>query len=155
YDMAGAVQHGASTLPADAFGHFVEAEACEVHLATNFQNMFYDRIPDDLRQEMYAYLDQNHSNERKPDMTDEQFYYKTRKRAIGPFKAQAWSLPPEVKTEICNAWEANFSMLFTLLEIHDTKKYVEKTITPLRVPPDLNHYLGLEIQEEDVSDLAY
>ncbi len=38
YGMGGAVQHGASTLPEDAFGKFVEAEAVEVHLATNFQN---------------------------------------------------------------------------------------------------------------------
>src|SRR5690606_2501832 len=33
YGYGGAVQHGASTLPQDAFGKFVEAEACEVHLA--------------------------------------------------------------------------------------------------------------------------
>ena len=41
YGLAGAVQHGASTLPEDAFGKFVDAEACEVHLATNFQNMLF------------------------------------------------------------------------------------------------------------------
>lgn len=154
YGMAGAVQHGASTLPEDAFGKFVEAEACEVHLATNFQNMFYDRIPEDLRTEMYAYLDKNHANERKPDMTDEQFYYKTRKRAIGPFKAQAWNLPPDVKSKIRDAWEAKFSKLFTLLEVHGTRKYVEQTITPIRIAPDLSYYVGLEVQDEDVSDLA-
>ena len=37
YGMGGAVQHGASTLPEDAFSKFVEAEAVEVHLATNFE----------------------------------------------------------------------------------------------------------------------
>jgi fructose/tagatose bisphosphate aldolase len=79
YGMAGAVQHGASTLPEDAFGKFTESEACEVHLATNFQNMLFDRLPENLRDEMYVYLDENHNDERKPDMTDEQFYYKTRK----------------------------------------------------------------------------
>jgi len=154
YGMAGAVQHGASTLPEDAFGKFVEAEACEVHLATNFQNMFYDRIPDDLRAEMYAYLDQNHANERKPDMTDEQFYYKSRKRAIGPFKEQAWKLSPDVKSEICDAWEEKFNKLFTLLGVQDTRKYVEQTITSNPIAPDLNYYVGLEVQDEDVSDLA-
>ncbi len=83
YGMGGAVQHGASTLPEDAFSKFVEAEAVEVHLATNFQNMLFDRLPDGLRSEIYAYLDVKSASERKPDMTDEQFYYKTRKNAVG------------------------------------------------------------------------
>jgi fructose/tagatose bisphosphate aldolase len=34
YGLAGAVQHGASTLPADAFHKFVECGTAEVHLAT-------------------------------------------------------------------------------------------------------------------------
>ncbi|MBS3750097.1 MAG: class II fructose-bisphosphate aldolase, partial [Anaerolineales bacterium] len=37
YGLGGAVQHGASTLPESAFNKFVESEALEVHLATNFQ----------------------------------------------------------------------------------------------------------------------
>jgi fructose/tagatose bisphosphate aldolase len=41
YGLGGAVQHGASTLPEDAFGKFVEAEALEVHLATNFQKICF------------------------------------------------------------------------------------------------------------------
>jgi len=154
YGMAGAVQHGASTLPDDAFGEFVKAEACEVHLATNFQNMLYDRLPKELRNEMYAYLDTNHADERKPDMTDDQFYYKTRKRAIGPFKTQTWNIPPEYKTNICDAWEAQFSMLFKLLGLNGTQAYVERTITPVLISPELDYYLGIETEEEDVSDLA-
>jgi len=39
FEMAGAVQHGASTLPNDAFGKFPEVETAEVHLATQFQNI--------------------------------------------------------------------------------------------------------------------
>ncbi len=50
YAMGGAVQHGASTLPEEAFSKFSEAGALEVHLATNFQNMLYDRLPDALLQ---------------------------------------------------------------------------------------------------------
>ena len=53
--MGGTVQHGASTLPESAFGKFVESEAVEVHLATNFQNMIFDRLPDGLRSNIYAY----------------------------------------------------------------------------------------------------
>ena len=154
YGMAGAVQHGASTLPEDAFGKFAESEACEVHLATNFQNMLFDRLPNDLRQEMYAYLDEKHSADRKPDMTDEQFYYKTRKNAISPFKAEVWNMDQGKKNEIGNAWEEQFSKLFKLLAVVDTRKYIDETIKPSLVQPDLKEYLSDSAGEEDVSDLA-
>ncbi|MBE0409647.1 MAG: class II fructose-bisphosphate aldolase [Anaerolineales bacterium] len=154
YGMAGAVQHGASTLPEDAFGKFVESEACEVHLATNFQNMLFDRLPDALRQEMYAYLDEKHSDDRKADMTDEQFYYKTRKNAIGKFKAELWNLDKAKKDEIGQAWEDQFSKLFTLLAVADTRKFVDQTIKPVLTQPDLKKLMGDDTGEEDVSDLA-
>ena len=154
YGMAGAVQHGASTLPEDAFGKFVESEACEVHLATNFQNMLFDRLPHDLRKEMYAYLDEKYSSDRKADMTDEQFYYKTRKNTIGQFKADLWKMDKGKKDEIGQAWEQQFSKLFSLLAVADTRKFVDKTIKPVLTKPDLKKYLGDATGEEDVSDLA-
>src|SRR5690349_2366043 len=51
YNMAGAVQHGASTLPQDAFGNFPRIETCEIHLATNFQSLIFDhpKLPSALR----------------------------------------------------------------------------------------------------------
>ena len=154
YGMAGAVQHGASTLPEDAFHKFVEAEACEVHLATNFQNILFDHMSDELRTEMYDYLSANHSNERKPGMTDEQFYYKTRKRAIGPFKSKTWNMEPYDKELITEAWESQFSKLFNLLGIAGTAEYVKKTITPAYIQPDQDYYLDTEVVDEDISDLA-
>lgn len=154
YHIGGAVQHGASTLPEDAFGKFVEAEALEVHLATNFQNMLFDRLPADLKAAMYAYLDEKNAAERKPDMTDEQFYYKTRKNAIGPFKRQTWQLPAEKKAEIGQAWEEQFSRLFRLLGLQGTRQYVQQTIRPVSVKPDLKFYLGAAAEAGDVSDLA-
>ena len=45
YGMAGAVQHGASTLRVDNFHRFPECETAEVHLATNFMTMLFDRLP--------------------------------------------------------------------------------------------------------------
>lgn len=154
YGMAGAVQHGASTLPEDAFGKFAESEACEVHLATNFQNMLFDRLPDDLRQEMYAYLDEKYNSDRKADMTDEQFYYKTRKNAVGTFKAELWGMDEGKKDEIGQAWEDQFSKLFSLLDVTDTRKYVDQTIKPVLIKPEIKMYLGDSAGEEDVSDLA-
>jgi fructose/tagatose bisphosphate aldolase len=154
YHTGGAVQHGASTLPEDAFGKFVDSEAVEVHLATNFQNMFFELVPDELRKEMYAFLDVKSANERKPDMTDEQFYYKTRKNAVGPFKKQAWNLPAANKAEISQAWEEQFSKLFMLLGQAGTRKYVEQTIKPVNVKPSLHFFLGETVEAGDVSDLA-
>lgn len=154
FGLGGAVQHGASTLPEDAFSKFVEAEACEVHLATNFMNMFYDRIPDELRGEMYKFLDEKYAAERKPGMTDEQFYYKTRKNAIGPFKRQSWGLPAAVREEIGKAWEQQFNKLFASFGLADTQKYIKKHIQPVIIPPTLRDFLGEDSGVEDVSDLA-
>src|SRR5262249_19302188 len=39
YGMAGAVQHGASTLPENAFDHFPRIETAQIQLATNFPNI--------------------------------------------------------------------------------------------------------------------
>ena len=154
YGLGGTVQHGASTLPEENFNQFVLHEAIEVHLATNFMNMFYDQIPDDLRSEMYAWLDTNHAGDRKPDQTDEQFYYKTRKNAIGPFKKQAYALPESVKAKLDSAWEAQFARLFDLLGVAGTRAQVEKFVKPLVIQPDLEDYVADEAAEEDVSDLA-
>jgi fructose/tagatose bisphosphate aldolase len=154
YAMGGAVQHGASTLPEDAFGKFVETETCEIHLATNFMNMFFDRIPDNLREEMYAYLREKHSSDRKGDMTDEQFYYKTRKNAVGPFKTQSWNVPLSVKEEIKKDWESQFRKLFDLLGMKGTRQYIEKSIKPVVIQPNLKDYLGEAAGVESVSDLA-
>ncbi len=154
YGMGGAVQHGASTLPEDAFGKFVEAEACEVHLATNFMNMFFDKVPADFRKEVYAYLDEKSASERKPGMTDEQFYYKTRKSAVGPFKRQSWGLPPATKDEIGQAWEEQFAKLFRLLGLAGTKSCVEQFTQPVMVQPIQRDYLGEAAEAENVSDLA-
>jgi fructose/tagatose bisphosphate aldolase len=154
YGMGGTVQHGASTLPESAFGKFVESQAIEVHLATNFQNMIFDRLPHDLRSDMYAYLDKNNASERKPDMTDEQFYYKTRKFVVGPFKNQTWRLPSEKREEILQVLEEQFRKLFVYLGMQGTRSFVDKNITPLKVEPDLKYYLGEAVEEDEVSDLA-
>ncbi len=154
YGLAGAVQHGASTLPEEAFGKFVEYEACEVHLATNFMNIFYDHIPETLRREMYAWLDVNALSERKAGMSDAQFYYKTRKNALGPFKAQIYALPEEVKERLGVAWEAQFRRLFAALGLADTRPIIERFACPMLVTPRLSDYVGEEVAAEDVSDLA-
>jgi fructose/tagatose bisphosphate aldolase len=154
YGMGGTVQHGASTLPESAFGKFVESEAIEVHLATNFQNMIFDRLPEDFRTEIYNFLDKNNASERKSDMTDEQFYYKTRKNAIGTYKKEAWEMSAEKKAEITFALEEQFRKLFVSLGMESTRSAINDKITLVKIEPDLKYYLGEFTSEEGVSDLA-
>ena len=154
YGMGGTVQHGASTLPEENFNQFVQNEAIEVHLATNFTTMFFDNIPADFKKEMYAWLDVNSAGDRKPGMTDEQFYYKARKNAVGPFKAKSYALPENDKARLDTAWEAQFDKLFNLLGVKDTKQYVDKFVKPVKIAPNLAAYVKEEVAAEDVSDLA-
>jgi fructose/tagatose bisphosphate aldolase len=122
YGLAGAVQHGASTLPAELFGRFPERGACEIHLATEFQNMLYDhpQFPADLKRAIYEKLRSAAADERKASDTDEQFFYKTRKKALGMFKKELWSLPAGVRQAIGAALEEKFVFLFEKLKVRDT-----------------------------------
>ena len=130
YGMSGAVQHGASTLPDGAFNNFPRTETAEIHLATNFQNMMYDHLPLDLRHDIYAWLSENAKDERKASDSDEQFFYKTRKKAIGPFKKRLWSLPQEVRAKLGAAYDEKFRFLFTQLAIGGTRETVAKYVKP-------------------------
>ena len=131
YGLSGAVQHGASTLPDTAFHNFPRTETAEIHLATNFQTMLFDNIPDALRKEIYAWLNVNAKDERKPSDSDEQFIYKTRKKAIGPFKKQFWDLPADVKARLAKAYDEKFSFLFTQLAVVNTRETVDRFVKPL------------------------
>jgi len=128
YAMAGAVQHGASTLPAELFDRFPALGACEIHLATEFQNMIFDHpaFPADLRQRIYAWLEENAKSERKASDTDEQFHYKTRKKALGPFKRDLWDLPAETRAAIAKSLEEKFSFLLLKLKADGTRAMAEK-----------------------------
>ncbi|HYC50066.1 MAG TPA: class II fructose-bisphosphate aldolase [Gemmatimonadaceae bacterium] len=130
YGLAGAVQHGASTLPDTAFNNFPKRETCEIHLATNFQTMLYDALPDSLRGEIYEWLRENAKDERKEKDTDEQFFYKTRKKALGPFKKQIWEIPAAARDALGKAYDRKFGFLFEQLAIGDTKKHVDKYVRP-------------------------
>jgi len=154
FGIGGAVQHGASTLPETAFTEFPKYETLEVHLATNFQNILFDELPEDLRSEIYAWLDKNYAHERKEGQTDEQFYYKTRKRAFGEFKRKIWNITPEQKEKIKKAWDKQFRDLFKRLAVADTRQYVDKYVKEVKIEAKLEDYLLGSIKQEDTSDLA-
>jgi fructose/tagatose bisphosphate aldolase len=137
YGLAGAVQHGASTLPPDAFDAFPRVGACEIHLATDFQNMVYEhpQFPADLKSEMYVWVRENAAEERKPKDTEEQFIYKARKKAIGPFKQRMWSIPDAAREAIGQSLEERFTFLMRQLKIDDTAAVVARFIKPVESTP--------------------
>ncbi len=130
YGLGGAVQHGASTLPNDLFDKFVTAGTLEIHLATGFQNIVYDNLPSDLKETMYRWISDTLQSEREKGWSDDQFMYKTRKKALGPFKKELWFLGKEEKTPILEKLEAQFNLLFEKLNVVNTKNVVGKYIQP-------------------------
>jgi fructose-bisphosphate aldolase class II len=101
FGAGGAVQHGASTLPKEMFHKFPAVETLEIHLATGFMNLFMDHAKPSRRgsrRRCSNFLDVAAADERKANMTDAQFYYKSRKKALGPFKPEMWGLPEDVKS---------------------------------------------------------
>ncbi len=144
YGMAGCVQHGASTLPDEAFNNFPDHGTAEIHLATGFQNILYDGggLPAELRAEMMAWCEVNCADERKDGETDEQFLYKTRKKAIGPFKRELWTLPADAAEQIGDNLRARFDLLVDELGIAGTREVVERYVTATPVARPLPAALG-------------
>jgi fructose/tagatose bisphosphate aldolase len=130
YGIGGAVQHGASTLPASAFGKFPESEAVEIHLATNFQNIVYDNLPSDVVDTAYNYVRSELKGEWKEGKTEDQFLYSTRKKAIGPFKRQWWDLDDEVQDKLGEILQEQFEFLFEKLNVTGTREFA-KQVTPV------------------------
>jgi fructose/tagatose bisphosphate aldolase len=130
YGLAGAVQHGASTLPDELFDHFPRVETAEIHLATGFQNLLYDHpaFPADLRAQVEGWCFSNTADERKDGETDTQFLYKTRKKALGPHKRELWELA--AKAEIMSAQEEKLRFLFEQLGVAGSRSMVERYVKP-------------------------
>jgi len=133
YGLSGAVQHGASTLPEDAFHMFPETGTSEVHLATGFQNIIYDsaHLPAGFRDEVYAYIKTEFAKERKEGQTEEQFIYSTRKKGFGAIKKKWWDLSQDIRGPIMAELEKKFGLLFDKLRVMNTTGIVKKTVNPL------------------------
>jgi fructose/tagatose bisphosphate aldolase len=134
YGLSGAVQHGASTLPEEAFHMFPETGTSEVHLATGFQNIIYDssHLPADFREEVYKFISSEYAKEKKEGQTEEQFIYSTRKKGFGPMKKKWWDLPADIKGPIMKELEDKFGLLFDKLKVVNTVDIVRKTVkTPV------------------------
>jgi fructose/tagatose bisphosphate aldolase len=130
YGMGGAVQHGASTLPDEAFDMFPKVDTLEVHLATGFQNIIFDspHFPADLLAAMHRHIDTKYQDEKTTGETEEQFIYKTRKKTFGDFKKELWHLPEPNHREIMKELEDRFSLIFLKLNVVNTRDLVHRYV---------------------------
>jgi len=130
YGLGGAVQHGASTLPKEAFNKFAKTETLEVHLATGFQNTVYEskNLPDGLKKDIYDYLKAELASQRKEGQTDEQFIYSLRKKGFGPFKKAFMDLAQNIRDDISAEVEAEFDFIFKQMNAINNKELVLKNV---------------------------
>lgn len=154
YGMGGAVQHGASTLPENAFGKFAEVGAIEVHLATALQSVLFEALPSALNEEINQWLLKNAADERKSGDTDAQFFHKTRKKATGVYKKQFWTMAEADREHVMAALEARFALYFNRLGVENTKDHVAKFVPIVKVHTTVEDYGGAPMPAEDVSGLA-
>jgi len=155
YQISGAVQHGASTLPDEYFSQFTKASAIEVHLATGFQNIILDhpKFPKDLLEQMYAWLDKEKTDEREKGWTDEQFHYKLRKKALGQFKKECWQIDNSIREEIRASLEKRFAFIFKQLKVINTIEMVEKIINAPVIQKTAKEFGLQETSQEEVKGL--
>lgn len=128
FGLAGAVQHGASTLPMDYFGKFPESGTVEIHLALGFNNLIFDhpKLPQAVKDEIRAYCFTHHAKERKPDQTEAQFIYTTRKKAWAGMKQRFWDLPAGIQEALMGSLEEMFSDMFTRMNVGGTDDLVAR-----------------------------
>ncbi|MEI8190833.1 MAG: aldolase, partial [candidate division NC10 bacterium] len=148
FGLAGAVQHGASTLPMDYFGKFPESGTVEIHLAMGFNNLIFDhpRLPQEVKDEIRAYCFTHHANEQKPDQTEAQFIYTTRKKAWAGMKERFWNLPADIQEGLMVSLEEMFRDMFVRMNVGQTGELVaqhtQAPVVPVPVPPALAKALG-------------
>jgi len=109
---------------------FPKTGTLEVHLATGFQNIIYDSpyFPKELLNDIYRHLSDKYASERKQGETEEQFLYKTRKRAFGNFKKEMWGIPEENLGAIGETLEERLSLLFQRLNVVETADLVSQYV---------------------------
>lgn len=115
--LAGIVQHGASTLPLGSLAKLPAHGVVEVHLATAWQNIFFENLPQELKSEMEGYVRENFLDELQDVWSASQAQYRLRKKALGPFRGKIEALKMEQKQPILDAWRNYATQIFTALKV--------------------------------------
>ena len=137
FNMGGAVQHGASTLPGAQLAKFPGTGTVEIHLALGFNNLIFDHLslPQALKDQIRDYTFANHAHERGPDDNDTQFFYNSRKKAWKVMKKPFWDMPIQAQEEIMTSLQAMFRDMFTWMNVGGTSELVRAHTTVTKVAP--------------------
>jgi hypothetical protein len=95
--------------------------------------MDHPAFPPELREEVRQFCFRELLDERGDDDTDEQFVYKTRKKAWGPFKQQLWEMDSSARAQISGALEEKFEFLYDKLGVTNTRHLIERHIQPVKI----------------------
>jgi hypothetical protein len=119
----------------------------ELLINDRLQNIIFDHsnFPLGLREEIHSHIETHHSEERRTNWTDEEFYFRFRKKAWGAFKKQLWAMDERSKHAILADVETEIGMLFDKLGLLNTRKLIEKYYSKIvfhkfKAPEEL--YLG-------------
>ena len=82
---------------------------------------------------MNEWLRKNAQEENRADYTDEQFLFKARKKAWGPFKRAAWDLPAGPASEIDRTLEDKFRFYIDKLGVAGSRDIVARHVKPPRL----------------------
>lgn len=139
FEMAGVVQHGASTLPRNQLAKFPASGAIEIHLALGFNNLIFDHpeLPAAIRQEIRDYTFANHANERAAGENDTQFFYNTRKKSWKAVKQKFWDMPAANERAIMASLQQMFTDMFTDMNVANTRELVAKHTTAPKIAPPM------------------
>ncbi len=154
YGIGGAVQHGASTLPETFFNKFPEIGTLEIHLATGFQNIIFDNVPQEMVDKAYEFVRTSLANEWKEGSTEEQFLYSSRKKAFGALKREWWGLGEEVQQQVGGVLQDKFEFLFNKLNVKGTRDLAQQHTTIVKMHRQRPVTAGEEAELEMAADLA-
>ena len=73
---------------------------------------------------------------------------------MGPFKAELWGLPDELRRTIRVSLEEKFGFLFDQLNAGDTAELARRYAPPVEIHKRLADYGSPGAEEEDTSGLA-
>jgi len=103
YGVAGVVQHGASTLSEDDLKRLPQYGVCEVHLATELQNIILEHplFPQEIKEKFSP--------------------YENKKQALGPLKKQIENISQSIKDQIMIDVEKKFIFFFRCLGMENVR----------------------------------
>jgi hypothetical protein len=100
-----------------------------------------------------AWVKENAQSDFKQGDSDEQFFYKARKKAIGPFKQEFWTLPEDIRQAIAADLEKTFGFLFEQLNVNGTMGLVNQFVhAPVQPHAALRPAMATAVDDADAGE---